>query len=723
MKKDNLFVLHFLSTAFTAIGALAILGFLNFLIIKNQFMGNLSANIGSIEISYIQMAKFWAEGGGLWQPLWYLGYPWHVFYTPVLPALEVLMHSGLGFDFGHAYRVITAAGYILIPISLFLFVWQISKSKTGAFAAGLIYTFMPSLIAFMFSEVAKDSLSGGLEPRRFAILVRWGEGPHTLALVFLPLFGVFASRFLDDSKGKEGRFADLILASIFLGLTAMTNAIAMWAAMLLVFAFFLSAISERHADIIAVFKKIIQLLAVTFGLISFWYNLPFLKTFFREGGGALDNWLVLFPWRMIIIFLIGMGLVLAVKKIAGSFSGLGLAIYWFIMLFLIVFIYYFSGEERVEYVPQALRLNTDADMALSVLIGTIISNAYLFFTNLKGKFKLAGHFLAGLVFIVPVFMIVPKATALIADLPSYALPLKEGEIEKMREYEVAKTLSILTRGTDQRVLVPGNYSFWLNYFEPVAQIRGALYQSSTHFWPEHIYYQVTNGSDSQITLAWLKIVNIGKLVYGQELFGDYKVPKDKFDSILKEEVSKNGITYYSVPLKNDSIAKLVDYQRLLKIEKPENAIDEGPITQYVEAIEQKSERKLQVEKVSSSHIKISGQIKKGEGILVQQTYDSGWRAKGLRQDSGSTSWKVVKDNFDFLVLEPKGTVSEQGQEFTVDLVYQWPFSVYLGYLISLATVGLVLRGFIRVYKGKLWSRKSSQRQEGEITKEDQGVIG
>src|SRR3989344_3771831 len=122
-----------------------IISYVNFLLVKNLFFGEYSQNIASIEISYIQMAKFWVGGGGLWQPLWYLGYPWHVLYTPILPFFEVILHQIGDISFAHAYRVVVATGYVLAPVSIFLFVWQISKSKTGAFVAAFFYSVVPSI--------------------------------------------------------------------------------------------------------------------------------------------------------------------------------------------------------------------------------------------------------------------------------------------------------------------------------------------------------------------------------------------------------------------------------------------------------------------------------------------------------------------------------------------------------------------------------------------------
>ena len=88
------------------------LGILNYSIIKYFFQGEFSQNIASIEISYVQMAKFWAEGGGMWQPLWYLGYPWHVFYTPILPFLEVILHQIGDISLFPTSRTFLDIGYI-----------------------------------------------------------------------------------------------------------------------------------------------------------------------------------------------------------------------------------------------------------------------------------------------------------------------------------------------------------------------------------------------------------------------------------------------------------------------------------------------------------------------------------------------------------------------------------------------------------------------------------
>ena len=724
-------VVDFVVSSMVAILIVAAIGYFNFSLIRNHFIGDFNQNIASIEISYIQMAKFWSDSGGsLWQPLWYLGYPWHVFYTPLLPFLELIFHNLFDFSFAHAYRVLTGIGYVIAPISTFFFVWQIAKSKSGAAISAFVYSIVPSLIAFLFNEVAQDSISGMLEPRRFTILVRWGEGPHTLALAFVPVFGLFVSRYLESFK-----FRDLLFASIFLGIAALTNAIALWACAVLLLAFVIGKMAESGANVIAggnepnfvidhtggreiakqrdshdfvkITKKVVGILFLTWGLVAFWYNPASFGTFFAEGGGAFSNWAAMFPWGILVLVVAAVGIFMLVKKFFGKLAGLPFSVFWFLMMFGIVYTYYASGDSHLEYVPQALRLNTEADLAFSVLVGVTISRLFLFLISMESYGKIVGWISASIVVSVCALPIGLLGFKLLGALPEVTKPLEQsqaGDITKTAEYKVATRLKELSEGTDQRVFAPGNYGFWLNFFEPVPQIRGALYQSSTHFWPEHIYYQVTNGNDGNISLAWLKIANIGKLVFttigSGETYKDYKVPQDKFDRVLKQISNESGDVFFDVPLANDSLAKVVDARTLEGLKRPFNAIDDQPINEYVDWIEQYSDRKIKFSQLRRDHYRITGEVREGEAVLIQSTYDSGWSVKQNRGQTGE--WKIKRDPFDFMVLIPK-----RGGQFEADLVYGKPLVVYFGYLVTFMTIGFIVK---RVFAPDFVFRNPFKRQ-------------
>ena len=86
----------FLRLLVLVLGILVIL-LINYQIIQGWFGKNGPANLGSIEVSYVSMAKFIRDYGmSSWAPYWYLGFPFHLFYTPLMPFFEVFLHELVG---------------------------------------------------------------------------------------------------------------------------------------------------------------------------------------------------------------------------------------------------------------------------------------------------------------------------------------------------------------------------------------------------------------------------------------------------------------------------------------------------------------------------------------------------------------------------------------------------------------------------------------------------
>ena len=71
-----------------------LIGFINYQVISGWISGTGPYNIGSIEVSYVSMARFISDFGlRSWAPYWYLGFPFHLFYTPLLPFSEFLLNK------------------------------------------------------------------------------------------------------------------------------------------------------------------------------------------------------------------------------------------------------------------------------------------------------------------------------------------------------------------------------------------------------------------------------------------------------------------------------------------------------------------------------------------------------------------------------------------------------------------------------------------------------
>src|SRR3990167_8040512 len=180
------------------------------------------------------------------------------------------------------------------------------------------------------------------------------------------------------------------------------------------------------------------------------------------------------------------------------------------------------------------------------------------------------------------------------------------------------------------------------------------------------------------------------------------MPVEKFRGMGPEVFAQNGDIYFDIPLANDSLAKVVDAKAFRQIKKPYNAIDSEPILAYVAWLEKKSDKKLTVSKLSNSRYQIKGELTDQEAVLFQQTYDSGWtfrQTQGHKGQGYASGWKIVKDPLDFMVFVPK-----KPGRVEIELIYRKPLSVYLGYLITLATIGLLIRKSSSLYQERKKAR-------------------
>src|SRR5213593_3772001 len=155
------------------------------LLVAPLFTGDFTRYRGSIEAAYISDARFIVDHFPdlSWNQLWYLGFPFEWFYTPLLPAIVATLGKLLG-NVPQAYRLVAATGYALGPAALYLATRQIARLPlAGAFAA-LAFIFLPSP-SYLFPALGSDATSFStdlvLPPNwRLVVLVKYGEGPHVL---------------------------------------------------------------------------------------------------------------------------------------------------------------------------------------------------------------------------------------------------------------------------------------------------------------------------------------------------------------------------------------------------------------------------------------------------------------------------------------------------------------------------------------------------------------
>ncbi len=670
--------------------AAAVIGYLNWMVIHGWFGGEGPANIGSIEVSYVSMARFLVDFGyKTWAPFWYFGFPFHLFYTPLLPFLEAILHNALGWHLWEAYRFITGFAYILAPISVFILGWVLSERFIGGFVSGILYSVVPTLYYFIlpgtrdsvYGEVAADRFSATFwDPRRFTILIRWGEGPHTLSLVFLPLVGALFMLSL-----KRRKFWLLVLASLFFVLTALSNALGMLGAVILALSIAFVHFARESKDHIRTATWTVLLLVMGLGLASFWYNLSFIMNFFAEGGGAASIYLSLFPWGWLAFALAVVILYFVTGKLLKDW-GFASSLIWFLALFFVVYVFYSSAppelsNQRIELLPQALRYITQVDLAFSVLVGVTIAWALKFIGR---RFLLVERILSLILAGVSLYAFIYIQPFLTT---SYNVSNTVVDLSQTREETIA---TLLEKNVDpikgERVFLPGNYGFYLNWFTNVWQHRGGLFQAATHPWPDHVHYQMANGQDSDISRYWLKAINAKYIVIptpeSQELYKEIK-NQERFEDFEKV-YEKNGDIIYRVPLLRPSIAKPVDENAMISLVTPEKGDDEEALQEYVRWVERSSETEARFEMVDHDHYVLSGSLEEGEVLLVQMTADSGWSAMRRNAPQGTrVKVKTGKDPLGFLVLYP-----DPG-DFEIELTHSTTWQLWLGYLTTFMTIGFI----------------------------------
>src|SRR5205814_68725 len=194
------------------------------------FTGEFTQFRGSIEATFIANARFIADRFPdlSWYPYWYLGFPFELFYTPLLPAVVAVLGK-IGGDIPQAYRIVAASGYALGLPALYLAARELTGSRRAALLSAGAFLLLPSL-TYVFAPIRSDGsgLSGTLVPPpwRLVALVEYGEGPHVLSLS-LALLGVAATlRYLRAPSAFRLAVAVVALVAVALPLVALAAVIA-----------------------------------------------------------------------------------------------------------------------------------------------------------------------------------------------------------------------------------------------------------------------------------------------------------------------------------------------------------------------------------------------------------------------------------------------------------------------------------------------------------------
>jgi hypothetical protein len=577
------------------------------LLIAPLFSGEFTRYRGSIEAAYITDARFIVDHfpDVSWNPLWYLGFPFEWFYTPLLPAVVALVGKLID-DVPAAYRIVAAAGYALGPAALYVATREITRSRAAAIFAALAFIFLPS-VSYLLPGLQGDAsaFSGAAlpPPWRLLALVEYGEGPHVLSLSLALLALAAGVRYIRAPSGPR-----LLIAVVAVVAVALTNLIGVLGA-----AVFLGLVpaSERIGGRAEGRYARLFLIGFLAGLLSMgWYSLGFIRAVFGFSTPGGSDGGTAYLWLPVVLVAVLAGVSWLDRRLP---EGGALAVGWAAVFGVIVVARQFSG---IALAPQPIRYALELDAAAAIGIGVALAWALRKPAALRsGRIRAA----AG----------VALATVVIAIGAGGWLTVRErlGPDLSWRDWSERRVALWLSDhlAPGERAYLTGDHAFWADVFADVAQVRGGVDFAFANPWWAHVTYQVNNGADADISKLWMAALPVRYVVVtgptSAEVYRDYADPR-KFDGQLPLVFDERGVRIYEVAPVGDSrlvIANVAD------LAAPTSAIDRTAVSDYVTRIASgRSAATVEARGLGAWRVVVD--VKAGEQVVVRQAYDTGWHA-------------------------------------------------------------------------------------------------
>lgn len=599
---------------------------LNVALVYPLFTGDLTQYPRSIESAFLSDAKFiFDEYPNIgWYPYWYLGFPFHLSYTLLLPYLLALIHLIFRYiSIPQAYRMTTALMYVLSPVTLFLFVRYLTRRDLSASLSAIAYTLSPPFLYGFYRYAPWGYYEFGA-PWSLVVMMIYGEGPHIFGLTIIPIAALLFLRALRSPSHSRS-----VIAALSFSIVALVNLIALYALLFVVIIILLPEfiLGEKKQKLKAAFYTIV----VAYGLSSFQYDASFIMASAAVG---IPRELVGFPWLAAIIGMIVAFplLMLLISNLARKLAREGQLEQWIISLLWVgVFfsLVFFSHYLNIPLAPQYHRYIPELNLGIAFLFGLISTWIYDRLRNLR-----LGHARANISAALPrAFILILLILVACSSSPfvrtSRIITQPSPNFTNWPEYVVANWLT--ANGNGQRVYATGTIAFWLNVFSNIPQLRGGADQGATNPWWSHVSHQVNTGEDGSLAVLWFKALNIKYVVVdypnASTAYKDYVHP-EKFEKLLPLRYHASGVSIFEVPLRHPELVQVVNFARIERLEPIRSVLDRENLSAYIDLIENpetSAKYSYEIESPDSIRIKVQNSTR-ASAVLVKMTYDEGWRA-------------------------------------------------------------------------------------------------
>ncbi len=608
---------------------------INSYIALNLFTVEFTQRMESIESSYMSISRWavdhWDEKSG-WFPLWFTGMPFHRVYQPGLHLTVAAVARTLGWTPQHAYHFLTGLAYALGPLTLFWLCYRATGRRGYALITGLLYSLV-SPVCFVVPLIRHD-VGGLLLPRRFQTLVHYGEGPHTTALLMLPLVIWLIDRAASGKDWRAIAAAPLALAALVL-----TNWPGAMGLSMAILAYCIAHLGAREGKQRLHWPILIGTGALAYLVACSWLPPSIIRAVLRnahQSDATKISSAQLIPLGVIALAVIALHLLFRRFK-AGTWIR-------FCAYFAVITGVVSIGREWFGWrlLPQPNRFQLEWEMA--IIAAGAFAAAWVW-----SRLPRPAQAVALAAFVVFCGMQVVRYR-------KYARWMTQPiDITSTVEYRMARWFDANMDGA--RVFAPGNVSLWMNMFTDVPQMAGCCDQGIPTQQYRIAVYTIYTGQnagarDAEISTLWLKAFGadaVGVTGPGStEYFKPYWNPR-KFDGVLPLLWREGDNAVYRVPRRSTSLAHVVG--RTAVVSRPaENGLDVAAIEPLVAALDDPKLPFAAFRWVNLSEAEIQARIGRDQLIFVQVTYDPGWRAI-----AGGRRLRIAPDALGMMIIEPGQT--------------------------------------------------------------------
>ena len=502
-----------------------VLSIVNLIIVAPLFGVEYSAYNGSIEGTFIAIARVMAKHPGQWSwwPLWNAGMPFENTYLPLLHWFVAAFSGLTGWSAARSFHMVTAGIYVCSALAVFWMALVLSRRLAASFVAALAYSCF-SVSALLVPAIRADA-GGALNLRRLQILVYWGEAPHTLALALLPVAVVCFVHALTTNAVKWKILAGVLAAAVVLsnafGIVALAVALLCW---LLAFR---PQPWWRAPSIIA-----------AIGVVSYCWTAPWMSPSMIRA------------IRMNASTTGGDYRYKAASWIALAILGGGYMLLWLILRrartaahvqFFALFGYVFTAivvtwyAREVAVIPQPSRYQLEMDLLL--LLAAVFGGAAIV-DRLPKKVR---------------FAVVAAVMISLALQTGHSVRYARGLIRSVEpgsliECKIAKWMDRNRPG--ERAFIAGSSSYLYNVFTDNPQFQGGHIQFAVNPFIPGVVYQIQSGRSAEVSVLWLKAFGAHAVsVSGPNTPDFYKAfanPR-KFDGVLPLLWREGDDAIYEVP--------------------------------------------------------------------------------------------------------------------------------------------------------------------------------